>query len=148
MARKSKTKSNHTRSVGSEHIPVSMLRNISIHFPGDVYVLAVWAVMSDLAKSTATCQPHTMLLGLASNFVSMYGINYSRPLNTEEVMEVFHRHGISGNPMLLMDEEVSESVMDSLNTQDRCLPLLTLQAKTGFNSIVQQQHPPEPPIGR
>ena len=148
MARKSKDKSSSTRPVGSEHIPVSMLRNISIHFPGDVYVLAVWTVMSDLAKSTATCEPHTMLRGLASKFVSMYGIDHSRHLTTDDVMEVFHRHGISGNPMLLMDEEPPEGGIASFNTQDRCQLLLTLPSKARANSTVQQRHTPESQIGR
>ena len=141
MARKSKAKSSRTRPVGCESIPVSMLRDISIHFPGDVYVLAVWTVMSDLAKSTPTSHPHTMLQGLASKFVSMYGINYSRPLTTEAVMEVFRLHGISGNPVLLLDEKSSESVVASLNTQDHRQPLLTLSAKARSNPAVQQRHP-------
>jgi len=129
MARKSKAKPSRTRPVGCESIPVSMLRDISIHFPGDVYVLAIWTVLSDLAKSTPTSHPYTMLEGLASKFVSMYGINYSRPLTTEAVMEVFHHHGISGNPALFLDEESPESVMASLNTQDLRQPILTLSAR-------------------
>ena len=35
-------------------ISVEALRDISIYFPGDVYWLAVWIAMSDLALSTPT----------------------------------------------------------------------------------------------
>jgi len=143
MARTSKARSSRTRPVGCESIPVSMLRNISIHFPGDVYVLAVWTVMSDLAKSTPTSHPHTMLRGLASKFVSMYGIDYSRPLTTEAVMEVFRLHGISGNPALFLCEESPESIVASLNTQDHCQPLLTLSAKTSSSSAVRRRRSPD-----
>jgi hypothetical protein len=60
--------------------------------------LAVWTAMADLAKATLTCQPHINLHGLARNFAMLYGPDYANPLNSEDLQEVFHRNGISGNP--------------------------------------------------
>ncbi len=88
----------------NEEIHVSVFENIHIHFPGDVHVVAIWLAMSDRAKSTPTCQPHTTLHGLASKFASLYGMNYSNPLNDDDVMGIFRSHGITGNPLLRLDE--------------------------------------------
>ena len=87
----------------NEEIHVSVFRDIHIHFSGDVYLLAIWVAMSDRAKCTPTRQPHTTLHGLASNFASLYGIDYTNPLKTEDVLAIFRGHGITGNPLLRLD---------------------------------------------
>ncbi len=68
--------------------------------------------MSDKAKCTPTCQPHTTLHGLARNFELLYGTDYSNPLNADHVMAVFRSHGIIGNPRLRLDpmEELAPSL--------------------------------------
>jgi hypothetical protein len=86
-----------------EEIDVRVFQDISIRFPGDVYILAVWTAMSDLSKTTPTCQPRTTVHGLARNFAMLYGPDYSKPLNSEDVEAVFRRHGISGNPTLRLE---------------------------------------------
>ena len=93
----------------SEEINVSAFKNIHIHFDGDVYLLAVWIAMSDRARSTPTQQSHTTLNGLAKKFVSAYGIDYSNPLNSDDVMAIFRRQGIKGNPGLYLDNEKEAS---------------------------------------
>jgi hypothetical protein len=90
----------------SEEISVSAFRHLQIHFPEDVYLLALWIAMSDRAKSTPTCQPHTTLHGLANKFASVYGVDYSNPLSSDDVMAVFRGRGITGNPALRLDGEV------------------------------------------
>ncbi len=99
MARTARTKHPH----GNEEILVSVFKNVQVRFPGDVYVLAMWVAMSDSAKSTPACQSHTTLHGLASKFASLYGIDSSNPLDSDEVMAIFRRHGITGNPLLRLD---------------------------------------------
>jgi hypothetical protein len=88
----------------NEKIFVSAFKDIHIHFPGDVYLLAVWLVMSDRAKSTRTLQTHTMLNGLANKFSSVYGTDYSNPITENDVMAIFRRNGIKGNPSLQFDK--------------------------------------------
>jgi len=97
----------------NEEIPVSVFKDIHIHFPSDVYILAVWVAMSDRAKSTPTCQSHTTLTGLASKFASTYGIEYSNPLNVDDVIAIFRRHGIRGNPGLMLEDK-DETLSNSL----------------------------------
>lgn len=87
-----------------EEIDVSAFKRVHIHFPGDVYLLAVWVAMSDRAKSTATCRTQTTLSGLAKKFVSTYGMDYSNPLDADDVMAVFRKHGIKGNPGLRLGD--------------------------------------------
>ena len=87
----------------TEKIDVTEFKDIQVRFPGDVYILAVWMAMSDRAKSTPTCQPHTTLHGLARNFAILHGTDYSNPLNSEDVMAVFRTHGISGNLILHLE---------------------------------------------
>jgi hypothetical protein len=99
MARTARTK--HRQR--NEEIHVSVFKDIRIHFPGDTYLLAIWVAMSDRAKSTPTCQQCTTLHGLASKFASLYGMDYSDPLNCDDVMAVFRSHGITGNPLLRLD---------------------------------------------
>ena len=96
----------------SDEINVSAFKDVHIHFHGDVYLLAVWVAMSDRARSTPTQQSHTTLHGLASKFSSTYGIDYSNSLNSEDVMAIFRRHGIKGNPRLYLnsEEEISFSI--------------------------------------
>lgn len=89
----------------NDEINVSVFKEIQIHFPGDVYLLAVWIAMSDRAKSTPTCQPQTTLQGLASMFASAYGIDYSNPLSSDDVMAIFRSHGIQGNPGLRLEDD-------------------------------------------
>ena len=67
----------------NEEIPVSVFKDIPIHFPGDVYLAAVWVAMSNRAKSTPTGKPQTTLNGLAKKFSSLYGIDYSNPLDSD-----------------------------------------------------------------
>ena len=95
-----------------EEINVSVFKDIHIHFPGDVYILAVWIAMSDRAKSTPTSQPHTTLMGLASKFSSAYGTDYSNPLDSDDVMDIFRRHGINGNPWQRLEDEDVFGVYD------------------------------------
>jgi len=97
-----------------EEINVSAFKNIHIHFHGDVYLLAVWVAMSDRASSTSTQQSHTTLHGLANKFASAYGINYSNPLSSDDVMAIFRRHGIKGNPSFHLDNEKEAFVSISL----------------------------------
>ena len=89
----------------NDEIKVSLFKEIHIHFPGDVYLLAVWIAISDRAKSTPTCKPQTTLHGLASKFTLAYGIDYSNPLSTDDIMDIFRSHGIKGNPRLRLDDE-------------------------------------------
>ena len=89
----------------NDEISVSIFKDIHIHFTGDVYLFAVWVAMSDRAKSTSTCKRQTTLNGLASKFTSAYGIDYSNPLNADDVMAIFRRHGIKGNPGLRLEDE-------------------------------------------
>ena len=89
----------------NEEILVSVFKDIHIHFPGDVYLLAIWVGMSDRTKSTPTHQSHTTLKGLANKFSSLYGIDYSNPLDFDDVIAIFRRHGIKGNPCLRFDDE-------------------------------------------
>ena len=72
----------------NDEIEVSLFKEIQIHFPGDVYLFAVWVAMSDRARCTPTCKPQTMLRGLASKFASAYGTDYSNPLNSDDVMDI------------------------------------------------------------
>ena len=87
----------------NESIDVRDFEDISIRFPGDVYILATWMAMSDVAKSTPRCQSHTTLHGLAQSFAMLHGTDYSNPLNIEDVIAVFRKHGISGNPTLRLE---------------------------------------------
>jgi hypothetical protein len=87
----------------NDEIKVSAFKEINIHFPGDVYLLAVWLAMSDRAKSTSTCKRQTTLHGLASEFASAYGTDYSNPLSSDDVMDIFRSHGIKGNPGLRLE---------------------------------------------
>ena len=89
----------------NDEIPVSVFKDIHIHFPGDVYLLAVWVTMSNRAKSTPTRKTQTTLNGLANKFSSLYGIDYFNPLDSGDVMAIFRRHGIKGNPCLRFDDQ-------------------------------------------
>ena|SRR5258708_6335411 len=111
MARKAKE--NHRQS---EEIDVSVFQNVQICFPSDVYILATWLAMSDRAKSTPTCQPHTTLHGLARHFADLHGADLSNPLHCEDVMSVFQKHGISGNRIL------------RLPTTEECFPQIPAMA--------------------
>jgi len=91
----------------SDEVGVSRFRDISIHFPSDVYLLAVWAVSSDTARSTPTRMRGTTLRGLAGKFVSMYGPDYEKPLSTDDVLRTFAANGITGNPVIRRDADVS-----------------------------------------
>ena len=101
MAASSRKKKRHEKG----EISVSEFKEISIHFPGDIYQLAVWIAMSNRAKSTPTCEIHTTLQGLASKFALLYGPDYSNPLRSEDVLSIFRSHGIKGNPALQLDSE-------------------------------------------
>ena len=94
-----------------EVIDVSKFKGINIHFPGDVYLLAVWLVLSDRAQSTRIQQKHTMLQGLANMFSSLYGPNYSDPLSSDDVIAVLRKHGIKGNPALMFGDDEPPSTI-------------------------------------
>jgi len=103
-------------SIGKEsfdEIPVSAFKGIQIHFPEDVYRLAVWLAMSDQAKSTAVRKPQTMLHGLAGKFALLYGPDYSNPISADDVMAIFRRNGIKGNPGLRLEDDVSDQPLKS-----------------------------------
>jgi hypothetical protein len=92
--------------VRNDEINVSAFKEMEIHFPRDVYTLAVWIAMSDRAKSTPTGHRQTTLQGLAAIFSSAYGLDYSRPLSAQDVMARFRAHGIQGNPGLRLDDDI------------------------------------------
>lgn len=95
----------------TEEIGVSKFQEINIHFPGDVFLLAVWAAASDKANRTPTCLPGTTLHGLAGKFVSMYGINYEKPLSTEGVLSIFASYNITGNPVIRFDNDLDTAAI-------------------------------------
>lgn len=103
MARKSTPKPRNE----PETILISAFRDIHLHFPGDVYSLALWVAWSDRAKSTPTRHRRTTLAGLASHFATLYGLDYERPIYASDVMTVFRSHGLQGNPALCLDDEAS-----------------------------------------
>jgi hypothetical protein len=108
---------NSKRSKGKERndeIKVSVFKEIHIYFPGDVYLLVVWLAMSDRAKSTPTCKPQATLHGLANKFVSAYGVDYSNPLSSDDVMAIFHKYGNKGNPGLRLEDEDKPQMAISL----------------------------------
>jgi hypothetical protein len=94
-----------TNKTRNDEINVSAFKEIEIHFTGDTYLLAVWIAMSGRARSTPTRQAQTTLHGLASKFVSAYGIDYSSPLSSDDVMAKLRGHGIKGNPRLRLEDE-------------------------------------------
>jgi hypothetical protein len=97
-----------SRGQVNEEIDVSRFKDIHIRFPGDAYILAVWLAMSDRSKSTPTCRPYTTLLGLARDLAFLHGTDPTNPLTTEDVMTVFRQHGITGNPLLQLEETADE----------------------------------------
>ncbi|MFW6374436.1 MAG: hypothetical protein ACOC3W_12130 [Thermodesulfobacteriota bacterium] len=90
-----------------EEVSVSKFKDINIHFPGDVYQLAVWIAMADRAKSIPTRILHTTLHGLANKFINLCETAYAdpNPLSSEDVLSIFRSHGIKGNPLLTLDNE-------------------------------------------
>ena len=110
MARKERrTQKAAPRARPFEEITVDALREISIDFPGDVYWLAVWIAMSDLALSTPTGQLGTTLRGLAGRFVSLAD-RPGRWLTVETVMARFRQHGLEGNPVIRLPPERAAEV--------------------------------------
>jgi hypothetical protein len=89
----------------TEEIPISSFKKINIQFPGDVYLLAFLVTKSDEAKSTPTIKSHTTLAGFANKVKSAYGIKFSKLHGTDSVMALFRKHGIKGNPILVMEEK-------------------------------------------
>lgn len=96
-------------SGGYEEISVQALRDISIHFPGDVYWLAVWVAMCDLATSTPTARRGTTLHGLAKHFAAL-AYDIARPMSSEMIMDRFRQHGLEGNPVFRLPPEQAEAV--------------------------------------
>jgi hypothetical protein len=137
MVRTARTRSRRP----NEEISVSAFRHIQIHFPGDVYFLALWIAMSDRAKSTPTCRQHTTLHGLANKFASLYGVDYANPRSSEDVMAVFRGHGITGNPLLRLDSEVDPS---SAISQIEKGSMLSAQLRATAPQIPEQAHPTAP----
>lgn len=89
----------------NEEIPISIFKDIHIHFPGDVYLLAFLVAMSDRAKSTPTRKIYTTLTGFVGKLESTYDFRYSKSLNSYGVMSVFRQNGIKGNPRLVLEEK-------------------------------------------
>ena len=89
----------------NEEIPIKLFKGINIQFPGDVYFLAFLVALSDRAKSTPTHQTHTTLSGFANKVASTYGIEFSESRNSDGVMSLFKKHGIKGNPKLVLEEK-------------------------------------------
>jgi hypothetical protein len=82
---------------------------IQILFPGDVYILAVWLVMSDRSRSTPEHRWHTTLHGLAGHYVSLNATARFGSLSSQDVMKVFRQLGITGNPKLTLETGAEES---------------------------------------
>jgi len=125
----------------NEEISVSAFRHIQIHFPEDVYLLALWIAMSDRAKSTPTYQPHTTLHGLSNKFASLYGVDYSNPLTSDDVMAVFRGHGITGNPLLRLDGETDPP---SATSQAEEGSVRSAQLRPTTPHVAEQPHPFKP----
>lgn len=128
----------------SEAIDVSVFQDIQIRFPGDAYILAAWMAMSDIAKSTPTCQPHTTLHGLARSFAMLHGSDYSNPLNAEDIIAVFRRHGISGNPILRLEKAQEENPQLPIKKVIHSSGAISLTAAA---RIDEQSHALEPATG-
>ena len=92
-----------------KEISVDALRDLSIHFPDDVYRLAVWIAMSDLALSTPTSRRGTTLQGLARHFATL-AYSFEQPWTAERVMARFRDHGLEGNPVIRLGPERAEAV--------------------------------------
>jgi hypothetical protein len=103
----------------NEKIDVNIFKAIQIRFPGDVYILAVWLVMSDRSKSTPRCRCHTTLLGLAGHYASLNATDRFGSLSSQDVMKVFRQHGITGNPKLTLETGAEES--DSKLFKNNCM---------------------------
>lgn len=86
-----------------EVIDVRAFRDIQIGFPRDIYILAVWLVLSDRVKCTPGHSSHTTLHGLARHVASLHSTGGTGTLTSQDVMEVFKQHGIHGNPMLTLE---------------------------------------------
>ena len=104
-----------TSKYDSDEIHVTKLQGIDIIFPGDIYALAVWTAMSDRARSSPASKGQTTLHGLASKFVSMYGIDYSHPLTVTDVMDTLRKYGIKGNPALYIGDEEEPALVVQWN---------------------------------
>jgi len=118
MARTTKT----IHQQRNEEIHVSVFKNIHIHFPGDVYLLSIWVAMSDRTKCTPTSKSHTTLHGLANNFVSLYGVNHTTSLTSEDVLAIFRDHGIIGNPIIILDTKEEMPSLEQVSKPDRKKP--------------------------
>jgi len=108
-----------------EEISVSAFRDICIHFPGDVFLLAVWLVASNEAESTPTCKIFTTLSGLAHHFVSVYGFDGENALSASKVLSIFAAHNIVGNPSIKFDmnaESAATSRDTAVNVLSRLMP--------------------------
>jgi hypothetical protein len=92
-----------------EKIDVNILKAIQIRFPGDVYILAVWLVMSDRSRSAPGHRAHTTLRGLAGHYVRLNPVDRFGSLTSQDVMKVFSQHGITGNPILTLETGAAES---------------------------------------
>jgi hypothetical protein len=99
----------------SDAIHVTKLKGIQLHFPGDIYALAVWTAMSDRARSSPAAKIQTTLQGLASKFVSMYGLDYANPITKADVMDRFVKHGIKGNPALCLEDDEEPTLVVQWN---------------------------------
>ena len=95
---------------GNKVVKVSQLKEISIQFAGDVYVLAKWIVANDLVYSEQ--HPYstrrTTINGLATKLAYMTDINY------EEVKSKFVEAGFSLEALL--EEDGNKTLFELLQS--------------------------------
>lgn len=78
--------------------------------------------LPDRAKCTPTSKSHTTLHGLAKNFVSLYGVNHTTSLTSEDVLAIFRDHGIIGNPIIILDTKKEMPSLEQVSKPDRKKP--------------------------
>jgi hypothetical protein len=128
----------------NEEIDVREFQGIGIRFPGDVYILATWMAMSDMAKSSPAGESHTTLHGLARGLVMLHGADYANPLDVEDVMAVFRRHGIAGNPTLRLETTREDGTPLPVEFPAAAIHVVERLAAPG---TYEQSHAPEPAAG-
>ena len=84
-------------------VRVSELKRISIQFPGDVYVLAVWVLVNDLAYSEhhPNCTRRTTIHGLSSKLA------YLTDVSSEVIESQFVAAGFPPGATIEPDDKTS-----------------------------------------
>ncbi|MFM7550253.1 MAG: hypothetical protein ACKO8I_15585 [Cyanobacteriota bacterium] len=104
-----------TQSKISQHkIDIRAFKDIHIRFPGDVYLLAVWLVLRNLSRTTATSRTRTLLLALAGHLATLHGNDGISWFSRDAVMNIFKHHGITGNPALILGTIAEENELQPL----------------------------------